>query len=250
MSLSVIILTKNEEKNIKRAIESVKSIASEVLVIDSGSTDNTTTIASSLGAKVIFNKWVSYPSQVQFGIDKASQKYVLVIDADEELSKELQESIKSFIEKDLDIGILIRRTFYMGKFLRHIWSKEKRIRIFKKGVCKYEGELHERVICKNLKKTILKGYLNHYSFESLKDQFEKTLFYSQKNAEIYYQKGKKFSIFNLIFNPIFMFIKMYFLKLGFLEGTRGIIIAFSGAFYVFMKYAFLYELWSQNTKNK
>ncbi len=247
--LSVIILTKNEEKNIKRAVESVKDVADEILVIDSGSTDKTVEIALSLGVRVIYNEWSGYPAQVNFGISKAKNDIILILDADEELSKELRESLKDFLKNGYKIGIVRRRTFYMGEFLHHIWNNEKLIRVFDRRICRYEGELHEKVLCSDASKYELRGYLNHYSFKSLKDQFERTISYAQKSAEIMCKEGKKFHVYNLILNPFWIFFKFFFLKAGYKEGTKGLIIAFSGMVYVFLKYAFLYECQKSKEKN-
>jgi len=246
--ISFIILTKDEEKNIRRAIESVKDIADEIIVIDSGSNDDTVRIASSLGAKVIFNEWVNYSSQVNFGISKASNDIVFRLDADEELSCELKNSLKEFLNSSYDIGVVKRRTFYMGDFLKHIWNEERLIRVFKKDVCKYTGELHEIVSCNSDKKYELSGYVNHYSFKSLKDQFERTLRYAKVSADILYKKNKPFHFYNLIINPLWIFFKFFILKAGYKEGIKGLIIAFSGMFYVFMKYAFLYECYKSKEK--
>ncbi len=246
--ISFVILTKDEEKNIKRAIESIKDIADEIIVIDSGSKDNTVEIAKSLGANVIFNEWTNYPSQVNFGISKASNDIVFVLDADEELTPELRASLKEFLSSSYEIGIIKRRAFYMGDFLKHIWHDEKLIRVFKKDVCKYTGELHEVVVCSSDKRYELSGYLNHYSFKSLKDQFERTLKYAKISAEILCKQNKPFHLYNLIINPLWIFFKFFILKAGYKEGVKGLIIAFSGMFYVFMKYAFLYECYKSKEK--
>lgn len=246
--LSVIILTKNEEQNIQRAIKSIKDIADEIIVIDSGSTDKTVDIANSLGAKVIYNQWSDYPSQVNFGISKAKNDIVFILDADEELTQELRQSILDFLNSSFEVGIITRRTFYMGDFLNHIWNDEKLIRIFNKKICKYQGELHEVVICRECKMYKLNGYLNHYSFKSLKDQFEKTIRYAKLNANILYKNKKPFYFYNLIINPIWIFFKFFILKSGYKEGIKGLIISFSGMIYVFLKYAFLYELYKSQDK--
>jgi len=246
--ISFVILTKNEEKNIKRAIESIKDIADEILVIDSGSTDKTIDIAKSYGANVIFNEWIGYAAQKNFGISKAKNDIVFILDADEELSDELKNSLEYFLSSDYEVGIITRRTFYMGDFLKHIWNDEKLIRVFKKDVCKYSGDLHEKVICNHNRYYELKGYLNHYSFKSLKDQFERTLKYAKTSADIMCKNNKSFHVYNLILNPFWIFFKFFILKAGYKEGIKGFIIAFSGMFYVFMKYAFLYEC--QKSKEK
>lgn len=243
MRLSVIILTKNEEKNIQRAINSVKPIADEILVLDSGSTDKTTEIAKSLGAKVFFRDFDDFSSQRNYAIDLSSEDWVFFLDADEEVSKELRESIKKAITKDnFSCYEVSRRTYYLGKFLDYVWYPEYVVRLFKKSNGKYEGQLHEKLVC-NGKVGRLEGDLYHYSYKNLHHQFIKTVDYAQKMAEILYKKGKKPKLHNFLINPILIFLKLFILKKGFLEGKRGIIIAVSGFVYVFLKYAFLYELY-------
>ena len=243
LPLSVVIVTKNEEKTIGRAIDSVKDIASEILIIDSGSTDNTLKIAKEKGAKVIFNQWRGYPKQVQYGINNASNEYVLVIDADEEVSKELKNSIREIFNPYPEFSCykVPRKTFYLGKFLEHTWYPEWRIRLFKKEFVKYEGYLHEKVICKgSIGK--LKGDLYHYSFKNLKHQFSKAFFYGEITAKEMFKQGKKVSFKHLFLNPAWSFLKVFFLQKGFLDGKRGFIASVYAAFSTFIKYAFLYEL--------
>ncbi|MFN3870425.1 MAG: glycosyltransferase family 2 protein [Aquificaceae bacterium] len=240
--LSVLICTKNEERNIERAIKSVQGLASEIVVVDSGSTDRTVEIAKSLGAKVFFKDWESYANQLNYGIDLCLGEWLLIIDADEEVSKELKENIKRELESPkYEIYQVCRRTYYLGEFLNHAWYPEWRIRLFKKGRVRFEGALHERAIFEG-KVGRLKGDLYHYSFKSLEDQYLKTIRYAKIMAMDMKEKGKKFRWYNLIFNPIWHFIKVYFLGLGFLDGVRGFFVAMSGAIYVFLKYKFLYEM--------
>ncbi len=243
LPLSVVIVAKDEEKTIGRAIDSVKNIASEILVIDSGSTDNTVKISEEKGAKVIFNKWQGYPKQVQYGIDKARNEYILVIDADEEVSKELEKSILETFNPypELPCYKVARKTFYLGKFLEHTWYPEWRIRLFRKDKAHYQGYLHETVVCKG-KIGKLKGDLYHYSFKSLKHQFQKAFSYGEITAKEMFRRGKRASLKHLIFNPLWSFIKVYFLQKGFLDGKRGFIASSYVAFSTFIKYAFLYEL--------
>lgn len=242
--LSVVILTKNEERNIERAIKSVKDIADEIVVVDSGSTDRTVEIAESLGAKVFYNRWVNFAVQRNFGESVVSNSWVLMLDADEEVSEELFQSIKKELENPRYQAYEVpRRTYYLGKFLKYTWYPEWRLRLFKKGVLKYEGDLHEDVLfLEKVSTGRLKGDLYHYSYRSLYHQYTKTVNYAKGMAEIYYKNGKKFRFYKLIFNPFFTFFKNYFLKLGFMDGWRGFLVAMSSFFYTFLKYVFLYEL--------
>lgn len=240
--LSVLILTKNEEENIQRAIKSVKDLAGEVVVLDSGSTDRTVEIAKSLGAKVFFREWTTYSDQLNYGISLCSGEWVFVLDADEEVSEELKRSIKEELKAPkYEAYEVCRRTCYLGRFLRHAWYPEWRLRLFKKGRVAFEGTLHERVIFEG-KVGRLKGDLYHYSFKDLEHQYIKTVKYAKLMAQEAHEKGRKFRLTNLLFNPLWHFFKVYFLDLGFLDGKRGLMVAFSGFVYTFLKYKFLYEL--------
>ncbi|MDM7274185.1 glycosyltransferase family 2 protein [Sulfurihydrogenibium azorense] len=242
MKLSVLILTKNEERNIERAIKSVLSIADEIIVLDSGSTDKTVEIAKNLGTTVFFREFDDYTSQINYGLSLCSGEWIFVLDADEELSKELQENIKRELENPkYECYEVPRRTYYLGRFLNYVWYPEYRKRLFKKGKVRYEGKIHEEVLCQG-KVGRLEGDLYHYSYKDLYHQFIKTIDYAKKMAQVMHSQGKKFKLYKLILNPFIIFFKLYFFKFGFLEGTRGFIIAFSGFLYVFLKYAFLYEL--------
>ena len=130
--------------------------------------------------------------------------------------------------------MVCRKTYYLGKFLEHTWYPEWRVRLFKKGLVRFEGDLHEQAIFKG-EAHKLKGDLYHYSYESLYHQYEKTLKYAKIMAESHHKKGKKLRIYNLMFNPLWSFFKVYFLQEGFL-------VAFSSFFYTFLKYMFLLEL--------
>ncbi len=240
--LSVVVVTKNEETVIGRCLDSVKEIADEIIVIDSGSTDKTVEIAKNKGATVISREWPGYPKQVQFGINQASNEFVLVLDADEEVSEKLKNSIKTELENPkFDCYQIPRKTYYMGKFLEHIWYPEWRTRLFKKNKVKYEGFLHETVNCYgNVGK--LEGDLYHYSFKNIKHQFSKAIDYGEISAKELYKRGKNPTIKHLIINPMWSFIKAFFVQKGFLDGKRGFLASVYMSFSTFMKYAFLYEL--------
>jgi len=124
--LSVLIATKNSEDTIARAINSIKELAYEIIVVDSGSEDRTVDIAKNLGAKVLFNKWVNSGTQYNFMISRASGEWIFILDSDEEVSKELKKSIKNVLigEDTADCYEVNRKTYYLGKFLNHVWQPE------------------------------------------------------------------------------------------------------------------------------
>ena len=164
--LSVIILTRNEEDRIGRAIMSVKVLADEVIVLDSGSEDKTVDIAKGLGATVYFREFDNFSNQRNFSVKLAKSDWILVLDADEELSEELKISIKrELINPKYDCYFINRKTYFLGKFLNHTLYPEWKLRLFRKGMVIYEGEIHEIVRCFG-KKGRLKGDLYHYSFRN------------------------------------------------------------------------------------
>ncbi len=240
--LSVVVITKNEESTIGRCLNSVKEIADEILVIDSGSTDKTVEIAKEKGAFVIKKDWSGFSNQKNFGIQKAKNPWILSIDADEELSEKLKNSIKNELKNPkFDCYQVSRKTYYMGKFLEHVWYPEWRIRLFKKDRGIFEGEIHEVFKCDG---TVgkLEGDLYHYSFKGLKHQFLKAIDYGEISAKELYKRGKKPTLKHLMINPLWSFIKTFFIQKGFLDGKRGFLASVYISFYTFMKYAFLYEL--------
>jgi len=236
--LSVSIVAKNEERTIGRCIESVKSIADEIIVVDSGSEDRTVDIAKSLGAKVVFREWTDYVDQVNYAIGLCTGDWILILDADEIVSEELASSIKSAVEDPkYTCYKLKRKLYYLGKFLSFT---EERIRLFKKGKGIYEGFVHERVKCMG-STGVLDGYLYHYSYGSISEHIRKTMNYAERLAEESCRKGLKFNFVSLIFNPAWTFLKYFFLKGCYKDGVRGFIFSGIMCFYTFMKYAFLLE---------
>ena len=248
LPLSVAIITINEEENIGRTLESMADIASEIIIIDSGSTDNTLKIVEKYGAKIFSETWKGHIGQKNSALDKCSQKWLLSLDADEVVSDELKTQIISAITNPICDGyILNRKTFYLGKLLKHAWQPDKKIRLVKKSANPVWKGLnpHDELHIDGESK-LLKGYLVHYSYKDIKHHFNKTIDYARQSARSYFDKGKKFHLYNLLLNPIIAFIRLYIINLGFLDGFRGILAGFSSYVYTFLKYVFLWELWNKN----
>ncbi|MCS7284966.1 MAG: glycosyltransferase family 2 protein, partial [Hydrogenobacter thermophilus] len=187
--LSVLIRTKNEERNIQRAIRSVQGLADEIVVLDSGSEDNTIKLAENMGAEVFFKEWEGYSQQINYGIELCQGEWIFLLDADEELTEELRDSIREAIStQEYKAYMVNRRTYYMGRFLSHAWQPEWRVRLFKKGHVRFEGVLHEKAIFSG-KAGKLKGYLNHYSFKSLDHQYKKLVEYARLMAKAMKEEG-------------------------------------------------------------
>jgi len=238
--LSVVIITKNEEMNIGRCLTGVREIADEVIVVDSGSSDRTVDIARNLGARVYHQDWLGFDKQKNYAASLAVMDYILFLDADEEVSDDLRSSIREALVKKDCVGWKIhRKTYYLGKVLHHVWHREWLLRLVKRGEGHFEGDIHEKMICKG-KIGKLQGPVLHYSYKSLADQINRLADYARQTAILMEKEGYKFHFYNLILNPLWAFLKV-FLRGGFMEGYRGILIAVFEATYTFLKYAFILE---------
>lgn len=248
LDLSVAIITFNEEKRLGATLESICDIASEIVVIDSFSQDKTVEIAKEYNAKVFQEQWKGFVEQKNSLTSKCSHSFILYLDADEVISNELkQEIIKAVNSPYADGYYLHRKTHYLGKLLNFAWQKDERLRLVKKSAEPlWKGEIVHEELFINGKTSLLNGYIIHYSYKDMKDHFAKTINYAYLSAKSYYKKGKKPSISKLIFSPFFSFFKLYILKRGFLDGIRGLIAGFSAYVYVFLKYAFLWEMYLNN----
>ncbi len=244
--LSVVIITFNEEKNIVRCITSVKEIADEIIVLDSFSKDGTVQMARSNGAVVHQQAFLGFIEQRNSAIQLANFDFVLCIDADEELSTTLRESIlhekKQFTS---DAYLLSRCTSYCGQFIKHgTWYPDRKLRLFNRVLAKSTGDNpHDKIELIGKGTTAkLKGDLFHYSYDSLEEHISQNNKFSTISAISYFNRGKKFKWTKLLFSPAWSFVNGYFLRLGFLDGMRGFIIAKNVAHLTFMKYYKLYAL--------
>ena len=245
MKISFCTIILNEEENIKELINNIKDIADEIIIIDSGSKDRGVDIAKSMGAKTFFNEWTDYTTQKNFAISKAENEWVFVLDADERLSEELKENIKKTKEKgtNKDGFLIARKSFYLGKWIKHSgWYPERRIRFFKKSKGKFYGRfVHEGLSFKG-ESEILKGDILHFSYKNISDHIDRINKYSLLAAKRKKEEGKRFSFLKLVFSPITRFITHYFIRLGFMDGFQGILIAVFSAFYVFLREVKLREI--------
>ncbi|EDP76515.1 glycosyltransferase family 2 protein [Hydrogenivirga sp. 128-5-R1-1] len=244
LPLSVAIITYNEEDRIGRTLEAVKDIASEIVVVDSHSTDRTREIAESYGAKVYVEDWKSYAGQKNYALEKCTQEWVLFLDADEVVSEELKRSIVKAVNSGrADAFYLNRKTYYLGKFLEHIWQPDWVLRLAKRSSDPkwVGGSVHERLEVKGRAEK-LEGYLYHYTYRDLSDHFQKSLRYARLSAGDMFRGGKRFKLHKLVLNPVWAFLKQYFIKGGFRDGIRGLSVSMSYFFSTFLKYMFLWEL--------
>lgn len=238
MNLSAVIITKNEEHNIVRCLESLK-IADEIIIIDSHSTDRTVEIAEEQGAKVYSVPWKGFGAAKQEGVNRASGKWIISIDADEALTPELAGEIKDVMEKvDGYAGFhLKRRTMFLGRWIYHCgWYPDYVLRLFQKS----KGNFNDAIVHEKVELDGRTGYLNgellHYCYISLEQYLEKSNRYTTLGAEEAYRLNKQASLFDIIFKPAIAFIKHYISKQGFRDGLEGFILSVLSAIAVMVKY--------------
>jgi glycosyltransferase involved in cell wall biosynthesis len=247
MKISSLIIAKNEEDNIKRCIQSQLNCIDDILIlIDNSSTDNTLQVVKSFPqARFELVKWEGYVKTKRNGLSKTKFDWIFWIDADEAITPELQKEIIEFKSSTpVFVAYTIpRRAYFLGKWIKHCgWYPSRATRLFNKTKIDFnENQVHEQLIV-NGKKGQLKNDLNHFTDPDLKHYYEKFNNYTSLAANDLMKRNKKFSKFKLLFNPFFLFIKMYIFRRGFLDGIQGFILSFSSANYVFTKYAKLWEL--------
>lgn len=241
--LSVVIISFQAAASIRECLESVL-FADEFIIVDSGSTDETTNIAQQYGAKVIQQKWLGFGPQKQFAVAQAKHEWVLCLDTDECVGNQLSKSIIAALKKpEYQVYMMPRCNSFMDRWLRHgegypDWS----LRLFNRNHARWSDDVvHEKVIT-SAEIGKLSGDLFHDSAESLITYLEKQNRYTSLQAEKLLKGSKKFSWVKLTLSPLFRFFKFYFFKLGFLDGIPGLVHIFIGCFNSFIKYAKLYEL--------
>jgi glycosyltransferase involved in cell wall biosynthesis len=283
VTLSVVIITYNEEANLGRTLESVQPLVSngkgEIIVVDSGSTDRTVEVAKSFAARVFIEEWKGYAAQKNSAIDKAIGDWVLSLDADEEVDRDLQQALGDTVEgmervaalkqanaHDLTVedarsdveyhintildggfsGLWVpRKNQFLGRWLRHggFWPDPK-LRFFRRGSGRFEDRaVHEDVRLDGKTGQIRYGSLIHHSYPMLSDYIEHMNRYSSLGADMVVAKGKvRFSVINIVVRPLATFVYNYLLRLGFLDGREGFLVHLYHAAYVSWKYAKAWEL--------
>jgi glycosyltransferase involved in cell wall biosynthesis len=237
--LSAVIITFNEERNILHCLNSLHGIVDEIIVVDSFSFDKTEEICKNFGVSFIQSAWKGYSESKNFANSQANFDWILSLDADEVLSKDLQKSILE--EKRIGFSAnyeFNRLTNYCGKWIRHGgWYPDKKVRLFEKEFTSWAGEIHEELIFKQSKEIkFLKGDCLHYSYYSLSQHYNQAQKFTTIAAKDLVARGKKAPLYKLIFSPIVKFIRDYFLKLGFLDGKYGFIVARISAYATYLKY--------------
>ena len=236
--LSAILITCNEERDLPQALASLEGVADEIVVVDSGSTDRTCDLARQHGARVAFRPFNGFGDQKNFAAAQAAHDWVLSLDADEALSPELRSSLLAW--KTGTPGCagyqVSRRTNYLGKWIRYSgWYPEYHLRLYRRDQARFVGALHESVRADG-PVGWLAGDLLHYTVRSLDEHYAKLEVFTTLAAEDLYARGRRRWRAAMCLAAPWTFANTFLFRLGFLDGYRGALIAWTSARYVYLKY--------------
>lgn len=242
--ISATIITHNEAANIARAIKSLEG-ADEVVVVDSGSTDNTVEIAQALGARVVFHPWEGFAAQKNFAAAAALYDWILSLDADEELNEDARLAVARWKNSNPTAAAyrFARRARYRGRWILHSgWYPDWKVRLFDRRQARWQGEyVHESVVSDGRVAT-LPGEILHYTCDTLADHQKRIESYTDLAAREMWARGRSVGGLGRLLLPPWTFVHSYFLRLGVLDGVAGFQIAWMAARYVRLKYAKLARL--------
>ena len=246
-TISVAMIVKNEAQDLAQCLETVQGWTDEIVILDSGSTDDTKRIALNYGAKFYENAdWLGFGKQRQLAQQYVTSDYVLWLDADERVTPELRESIKQAVRLDSPHTVyeLPRVSEVFGREIRHSgWYPDYVVRLYRTDYANYNDSLvHEKVeFPTNARIEKLKGDLQHFTYKSIHHYLVKSANYAKAWADQRQSKGKKATLWQGISHAIGCFVKMYLLKAGFLDGKQGFLLAVLSAHSTLVKYADLWE---------
>ncbi len=246
MNISVVIITRNEAHIIGNTLQSVQGITDDIVIVDSGSTDDTLAIVSGFGAQIIQAAWNGYGANKNMGIKAAKHDWILNLDADEAIDETLKQCLAGLALADsYEVYEIWFKNFFMKKWIRHgEWGTDKHIRLFNRTrVMWNEAAVHENLMLgPETKIRLLPGYILHYTVHSVEDYEQKTVAYAKLNAQKYRAQDKKSGWLKQYLSPVFSFLQNYIFRLGFLDGREGLQIARNTARYTYLKYQYLHEL--------
>ena len=236
--LTVTLITLNEERNLPRLLASLADLADEIVVVDCGSTDRTCEIAAQHGARFFSRPWTGYGDQRNFAAAQSAHEWILVMDADEELSAELRESLRAWKQQPPAAAAyeFARKANYLGRWIRHSgWYPDYNGRLYRRELARFVGALHESL---QVDGPIgrLQGDLYHHAFGSFAEHLAKVNSYSSVAAEELFAAGRRHWLAAMLLAPPWTLLQKFFLRAGFLDGYRGWLIARMAARYVFLKY--------------
>ena len=246
MQITAIMITLNEERNLGRALASLASIADEVVVVDSGSTDRTREIAEHAGTRYITHAWEGYAAQKNFAAAQARHDWVLSLDADEELSPELAvelQRLKQIGPDDAAGFSMPRLARFRGRWIRHSgWYPDRKLRLYDRRRGRWVGRyVHERVQVEGPVRK-LRADLHHFPADSREEQLRSVDYYTTLAAREAQESGEGFVLPKLLFLPAWKFLETYLLRQGFRDGAAGLAIATTAGHYICLKYKKLWNM--------
>jgi len=249
VKISATVITYNEETNIRQCLESINWV-DEIIVVDAMSTDRTRQIASGFTDKVFIKEWTGYRDAREFAISKVTSDWVLSVDADERITPELRQEINQvLVNPECDGYLIPRKAYFLGRWIKHCgWYPGYVLRLFRKDKARVTPKLvHEGIEVKGpigkMKNPIL-----HYTYPTLEIYLKRLSNYTSLAATDLYRRGKRANALEIVIRPLYRFIMMYFLKLGFLDGFEGLVLCALSSYYVFIKYLKLRALASKGTE--
>jgi glycosyltransferase involved in cell wall biosynthesis len=250
VTLSVVLITQNEDANLPRTLESVRPLVrdgqGEIIIVDSGSTDRTIEIARSHGARVFSEPWKGFAAQKNSAIDKATSDWVLQLDADEALGPDLAQEIQQALKGDSTTqGFWIpRKNFFLGRWIKHGgFYPDPKLRLIRRGAGHFEEYGAHPTIKVSGPIGKFEHALIHNAYPTLRGYIDHMNSYSSMGAAVAIEKGQPgFSLANIVARPWLTFIYNYFIRLGFLDGREGLLLHLYHAVYVSWKYAKAWEL--------
>lgn len=250
-TISAVIITQNEERNIGRCLQSLDGVVNEVVVVDSGSTDRTEELCRKAGVRFLHHDWAGYSGQKNYADSLATSDWILSIDADEALSDELRKSVLDLKHRGLDRGTVYsvqRLNNYCGHWIHHSgWYPDEKVRLWPRGVAEWDGVVHEELrYASAVTSRRLEGALLHYTYYSVADHADRQLRYAKLAARKAYEAGRHTSRFGVWLRPGWTFIRNYLFKGGFRDGYAGYCVCRMAAYYTYLKYALLLELDSRD----
>ena len=242
---SIVIVAKDSADKIGGLLKSAEGLTDDVIVCDTGSTDKTIQIAKDAGASVFSIPWEGYGKSKNAAIKYARHQWIFSLDTDEKIDDVLYAALQRWEPaSDQTVYRVLWKNFLTDKWIRHSdWGTQWKNRLFNKNTVHWDDAIaHEDVTSdKPLQFVKLEGYLEHYSFKDTRDYAMKMIHSAMITAQKYHQQKKKAGV-KLYLSPVFSFVKSYIINLGFLDGYNGWLIAFTNAYYTFIKYARLNEL--------
>ena len=242
-AVSLCVIPRDEARNIVACLESA-DFCDEAVVLDSGSTDATRELDAAQGARVTLRDWPGHIAQKNRALDAATHDWVLCVDADERVTPELRASILAALARpDLPDGFTVnRRTFYLGKWIRHGgWYPDRKLRLFRRSKGRWGGmDPHDHVYVEG-RVEHLAGDLLHFSYDSLSDHLRTIHAFTTTMARERHERGRSASVFDVTVRPAWKFVRMYVFRAGFLDGVQGLLVALLGSYYVLLKYVKLME---------